>query len=105
MAQGALGGVVGRLDLAVGHEDPEMLTDFPDDGLPLRPGRRGRGQGDQAVEPSFEVGLADFEGAVGEAVAPAPDRAGALKQGLHAGGEDRIAGVAGVLGVRCARQT
>src|SRR5208283_3062233 len=98
-AQRSLRAVVGRGEVAVGHEDEQMAADLLDDFLKLAAGFVGRDQAHQAVEASVQIGLVDFEGAVGQSVASAPNGAGAFEQALHARGEHRVAGVDGVLDV------
>jgi hypothetical protein len=76
-----------------------VLAEPLDDALHLL-SRRGRGlKRKQSVEPLFEIGLIDFERGVGEAVSAASESAGAFEQPLHAGREDVVAGVLGVLDV------
>ena len=53
-----------RLDVPVGHEDEQVLAELLDGALHLASGRRGRRRREQEIEPSFEVGLVDFQRAV-----------------------------------------
>ena len=59
--QRALGFVVGRGNLAVGHEDEEVGAEFFDCGFPLDPGGMNGGQGQDAIELGFEASFVDLE--------------------------------------------
>ena len=59
--------------------------------MKLAAGFVGRDQAHQAVEASVQIGLVDFERAVGQSVASAPEGAGAFEQALQARGEHHVA--------------
>ena len=59
-------------------------ADLLDGLLKLASGFVGRLQAQEAIEPPVQVAVVDFEGAVGQRVAPPSDGAGALQQALQA---------------------
>src|SRR5208282_3652431 len=98
-AQRPLRAVVCGFEVPVGDEDEEMAADRLDGFLQLSSGFVGRLQAKEAIEPPVQVAQVDFEGAVGQPVAPPSDGAGALEQALQARREQSVAFVDDVLGV------
>ena len=70
-----------------------MSAYFFDYSLELTTGFVGRVQAHEAIEPTVQVGLVDFERAVGELVASAFNGAGPFEQPLQTRSEHRVAGL------------
>ena len=69
-AQCALGFVIGRGNVAIGHEDEEVGAELFDRGFPLDSGGMDGGHGQDPVELGFEASFVEIERGVVPCVAP-----------------------------------
>src|SRR5208283_4586962 len=91
--QRAFGAVVGRWNVAVRHEDEEILPRPLDDALELDASLMGRHKPHEFVEAGIEPRGIVFQGRVGEPFSSPPDPAGSAQQMPKLGREDVVAGV------------
>src|SRR5450631_660037 len=88
-----------RRNVAVRHEDEEILPRPLDHALELDASRMGRRKAHEFVEAGIEPRGIGFQGRVGEPFSSPPDPAGAAQQMPKLRREDVVAGVDGILHV------
>ena len=91
--QGALGAIVGRRQIAVGHEDEEITPRSFDHALQFGAGLVQRRAHHELAQTRVEPRSVGLQRRVGESFPPSAGPAGAAQQMAQIGREDIVAGV------------
>jgi hypothetical protein len=102
--QGALGAVVGRRQIAVGHEDEEIAPRSFDHALEFDAGFVRRRARHELVETGVEPTGVGLQRRVGQSLSSSADPAGAPQQMAQAGGENIVAGVDRILHIAAGKE-